>query len=57
MRRHNVWDVVIVDDDDDDGSIDSTITPRYPMYYEIGRAAARNWNNMENETKMHRRKE
>ena len=49
MRRYNVWDDV--DDDDDDGSIDTTMTPRHPMHYEISRTAAMNWKDMENEGK------
>ena len=45
MIRCNIWDDVDVDDDD--GSVDSTMTPRHPLYYEITRAAAKNWNDMQ----------
>ena len=44
-----LWDD---DDDDDDGSVDSTMTPRSPFYYEISKAAAKTWNQMDDETKM-----
>ena len=49
MVRYEVWD----DDDidDDETRIDSTITPRYPVFYEISRAAARKWNQAELEWK------
>ncbi len=40
MIEYNIWE------DEDDISIDSTLTPRRPMYYEITRAAARRWNAM-----------
>jgi hypothetical protein len=36
MIEYNVWE-----DEDDKMSIDSTLTPQRPMYYEITRAAAR----------------
>ena len=39
-------------DDDDDVSVDSTMTPRLPLYYEISKAAAKTWNGMDDETKM-----
>jgi hypothetical protein len=45
MIENNIWE------DEDDISIDSTLTPRRPMYYEITRAAARRWNAMDLDTK------
>ena len=33
------------------GMMMTTMTPRHPMYYEISRTAARNWNDMENDGK------
>lgn len=43
MIQHNVWHGQA----EDDVSIDSTLTPRLPMHYEVCKAAACNWNSME----------
>jgi hypothetical protein len=40
MIEYNVWK------DEDDMSIDSTLMPQHPMYYEITQVAARKWNTM-----------
>ena len=47
MIRYDIWD----DDNDDDISIDSTLTPRLPICFEVSMAAARQWNNMSHDIK------
>jgi hypothetical protein len=53
MIQHNVWHGQA----EDDVSIDLTLTPQLPMYYEVCKAAACNWNSMEITLRKHGKKE
>ena len=49
MIDYGIWQ------DEDDISVDSALTPRLPMRFEVSKAASREWNRMTHNTKKARK--